>query len=439
MSEGGDGGVDAPPGRARATRRCDSVVELFTDKYAGKSDDELRTQYAVQSQDANVFYRATANVFWIDFVENGWHDRLKFDNLGIDARQFDGTPLQRQSTWTWVTGDQHLSNFGAWHNRGGKLVFSVNDFDEAAIFDFQLDVLRIAVSVCGHAYANGLSEQDIRNTLKAFTDVYVETLVNYVGGDRELLFELTPETAYGSLKGFLSDVQNRKSSSKQMEKFTELDEHGNRRFIKGEDVDDGDAVSTRLVEVDSEIEKQIRRQFTRLQYGATMMKMGWHVRSWDDDYFTVLDVAARVGTGVGSYGVDRYYVLLKGEDGLLAGDGSNGFDDLDGTAVILDVKYEPTPALQAVLTDDQRAWYDVLFANDAQRAVEAQRRLTSYVDPFTGWIVLDGKAFVVRQRSPWKASPDLGLLTDPDDFIDFMEQVAIATATSHARGTVSKR
>ena len=175
-----------------------------------------------------------------------------------------------------------------------------------------------------------------------------------------------------------------------------------------------------------------RAQFTHDKFGATMMHMGWHVRDWDDEYFQVLDVAARVGSGVGSYGVDRYYVLLKGEDGLLGEHGE------DGTAVILDVKYEPSGAVSNVLTEDEIAWYNVLFAHDAQRAVEAQRRLTSYVDPFTGWIMLDGKAFVVRQRSPWKDSPSLDSLTDPDDFIDFMEQVAVATATSHARGSVAK-
>jgi len=48
------------------------------------------------------------------------------------------------STWTWITGDQHLSNFGAWRNRAGEVVFSDNDFDEAAIYDFHIDVLRIA-------------------------------------------------------------------------------------------------------------------------------------------------------------------------------------------------------------------------------------------------------------------------------------------------------
>ena len=125
--DGEENGANAT--NAMPNQRCEWVVDLFTKKYKGRDEEELKTQYAIQSADSNVFYRATANIFWIDFVKNGWHDRIKFSTLGIKARQFDGTPLQPRSTWTFVTGDQHLSNFGAWRNRGGEVVFSVNDFD----------------------------------------------------------------------------------------------------------------------------------------------------------------------------------------------------------------------------------------------------------------------------------------------------------------------
>jgi uncharacterized protein (DUF2252 family) len=108
-----------------------------------------------------------------------------------------------------------------------------------------------------------------------------------------------------------------------------------------------------------------------------MMKLGWAVTPWNDEYFNVLDIAERVGSGIGSYGVDRYYVLLKGHDGLL-------FDGEDGNAVILDVKYQPPSTVSRVLTEEEAAWYHDLFPNEAARVVEAQRRLTSYTDPFTG-------------------------------------------------------
>lgn len=409
-----------------AAARCGWVVDLFTEKYAGTTaEDELATQYRVQSADANYFYRATANIFWIDFVRNGWGDRLSFDALGVNTVHPDGEPFQPKSTWTWITGDQHLSNFGAWRNRHDVVVFGVNDFDEAAIYDFQVDVLRIAVSVVGHAYANGLSEDAVDVVLRAFTDTYIQTVVNYVGGDRELLFEITPETSTGWLRGWLESVRDDKSPERQLEKFTEkVDGGGHRRFMKND--------GTRLVEVTEEEDAEIRDQFTSRKYGASMMKTGWHVRGWDDTYFEILDIARRVGSGVGSYGVDRYYILLRGKD-----EDAEDWEG-DGNSVILDVKYEPSGAVNRVLSEDDAAWYGQIFDHDAQRAVEGQRRLTSYTDPFTGWVVIDGKPFVVRQRSPWKASPDLSGLTDPADYVEFMEQVATATATSHSRGTAAK-
>jgi 3-methyladenine DNA glycosylase/8-oxoguanine DNA glycosylase len=75
--------------------------------------------------------------------------------------------------------------------------------------------------------------------------------------------------------------------------------------------------------------------------------------------------------------------------------------------------------------------------------VEAQRHLTSYQDPFTGWLFLpdssgNDRPFYVRQRSPWKSDPDLNSITRLEDFVEFMMQVAAATATSHTRGTVAR-
>ena len=131
-----------------------------------------------------------------------------------------------------------------------ELSFHSTYIQEAAIYDFQVDVLRITVSVCSHAFTNGLDAKSIHEVLRAFTDTYVETLVNYVGGDRELLYELTPGTATGRLKEFLTDLRDGKSGQGLVEKFTEMDENGDRSFI----YDD----KTRLVKVRPEIEQAIR-------------------------------------------------------------------------------------------------------------------------------------------------------------------------------------
>ena len=199
---------------------------------------------------------------------------------------------------------------------------------------------------------------------------------------------------------------------------------GARRFVRNED--------TRLEDVSPETIEKIWAEVTPLKYGASMMKMGYLVPGWDEDFFTVLDVARRVNSGIGSYGVDRFYILLKGEDVLIEED-----QDVLSASVILDVKFEPISAVSRILDKDDpetKAWYDQMFRNEADRAAAAQRALTSYTDPFVGYMVIDGDSYIVRQRSPYKSSLDLGTLTNHRTFTEFVEQIAVVTATAHVRG-----
>ena len=416
-----------------AYKRCPYVIDIFELENAGITDNEfLHAKYLTQSTDMNVFYRATCLLFWKDFAAGHW-GREQGRSINLDdmvllekAKYEDGTFMSPMSTWTWITGDQHLSNFGAWKNRGEEVVYSVNDFDQAAIYDFHLDVLRIAVSICNHGFTNGLSHSEVLEALEAFTFTYVKTVIDYVGGDKELLYELTPITSTGYLRDFLWDVLEESAQVKQLQKFTEVGIDGIRRFIRNTD--------TKLQDVSPDIELKIRAEMNSTRYGASMMKMGWKVRGWDDDFYTVLDVVRRVGSGIGSFGVDRYYVLLKGHDMSLEEDRANV-----RASVILDVKLEPESAVSRVLdqVDPQlKAWYGDIFQSEADRAAQAQRRLTSYTDPYVGFVEIDGKNFIVRQRSPYKSTFDLEKLTDPRAFSEFMEQIATATATAVSQSLV---
>ena len=412
-------------------KRCAYVVDTFEEQNQGFDRDFLRGKYKVQSADPNVFYRATALLFWQDFGTGMWgkdqNKSIVLDDLVMlnDAKYEDGTPMSPMSAWTWTTGDQHLSNFGGWMNRAKDVVFSVNDFDEAAIYDFHIDVLRVAVSIASHGFTNGLSLDQVKGSLEAFTYMYVKTCVNYVGNDSALVYELNSKTSSGVLRDFLDDVENKRSKTAQIEKFTERAQDGKRRFSRDD--------KTRLVDVPAEIDDKIRAAFTSTKYGASMMKMGWKVRGWDDDFFEILDIARRLGSGVGSFGVDRFYVLLKGKDELLHGE-----MDVDDSHVILDVKYEPTSAVSRTLDEVTSSWYAAMFQSEADRVAQAQVALTSYTDPYVGYIYIDGDSYNVRQRSPYKESLDIDSIKDHRAFDEYIEQIAIITATAHVRGTVSK-
>ncbi len=80
-------------------------------------------------------------------------------------------PFLRATYWRWVeripaiagdlaaaprvlaVGDVHLENFGTWRDADGRLVWGVNDYDEAAEMPYALDLLRLATSAllaCPH-------------------------------------------------------------------------------------------------------------------------------------------------------------------------------------------------------------------------------------------------------------------------------------------------
>ena len=117
-----------------ASHRCPFVIETFEQQNEGVTNyDFLHEKYKAQSADSNVFYRATALLFWKDFGAGNWGKdqgaSINFEDMVLlnEARYEDGSSMSPMSTYTWTTGDQHLSNFGAWRNRGGEVVFSVNE------------------------------------------------------------------------------------------------------------------------------------------------------------------------------------------------------------------------------------------------------------------------------------------------------------------------
>jgi Uncharacterized protein conserved in bacteria (DUF2252) len=159
-----------------ALSQCEWVMDQFHQRDLGSPPDDLRQRYLAQSVDLNIFYRATAHLFWQDFAKGAWganltgsflldDDTAEDDDSPATATFLNGAPLVDKNLWTWITGDQHLSNFGAWQNRHGDIVFGVNDIDEAAIFDFQIDILRIAVSIGSHAITNGFSKRQVNRAL----------------------------------------------------------------------------------------------------------------------------------------------------------------------------------------------------------------------------------------------------------------------------------
>jgi len=56
-----------------------------------------------------------------------------------------------------AVGDLHIENFGTWRDREGRLVWGVNDLDEASSLPYVSDLVRLATSV-----ALGIDRGDLR-------------------------------------------------------------------------------------------------------------------------------------------------------------------------------------------------------------------------------------------------------------------------------------
>jgi Uncharacterized protein conserved in bacteria (DUF2252) len=56
------------------------------------------------------------------------------------------SPETAQATPVLAVGDLHIENFGTWRDMEGRLIWGINDFDEAAWMPYTCDLVRLAVS-----------------------------------------------------------------------------------------------------------------------------------------------------------------------------------------------------------------------------------------------------------------------------------------------------
>ena len=295
-----------------------------------------------------------------------------------------------------------------------------------------------------HGITNGISDSEILRIVSLFAEHYVETMISYVGNQVADLLEVTHRNTKGLLGNFLKSTNARSSAHRTLEKFTRVGESGRKFIFDSVDNTVGETIKPTLRRVNSDVRDEITRAWGIFGYGATISKIGWMDKAWSDDFYRIIDIAQRVHSGDGSYGNPRYYVLIAGRETDSGDqDETDSYDQNENetssdSAIILDIKFCEPPAMRYVLRPEQLAWYSNQFVNEASRQVEAQKRLTSYTDPFVGWIYLGGTPYVVRERSPWKASFDVDMLKNVSDFEEFAKQIGMITATAHARGSAGR-
>lgn len=80
-------------------------------------------------------------------------------------------PAMMAATPVPSVGDAHLENFGTWRDAEGRLVWGVNDLDEAALLPWMADLLRLATSAL---LARGPDAPTAKDIAAAVLDGYAE-------------------------------------------------------------------------------------------------------------------------------------------------------------------------------------------------------------------------------------------------------------------------
>jgi uncharacterized protein (DUF2252 family) len=116
----------------------------------------FRRKYRTMAADPFAFYRGSAAVFYADMREreDRWTDE--------------------QTSRVWIQGDLHAQNFGTYMDGEGRLVFDVNDFDEAYLGHFTWDLQRLVASVALMGWTKALSDDDITMLCSTYLRAYLD-------------------------------------------------------------------------------------------------------------------------------------------------------------------------------------------------------------------------------------------------------------------------
>ncbi|WP_042166003.1 DUF2252 domain-containing protein [Streptomyces sp. NBRC 110035] len=352
----------------------------------------FRVKFRKMAASAFAFYRGTACLFY--------HD-LDAGNTGRDdGRTYSGPYLDERTSRVWIHGDLHAENFGTYMDSHGRLVFNVNDFDEAYVGPFTWDLKRFAASMALIGHAKALSDEQITELVRIYTAAYRERIhALATGAKSEEVPPFTLDTAQGPLLDALRDARS-------LTRFGLLDSMTvirdfERRFAPG-----GGAV-----ELDAATRYKVLAAFDG--YLETLPDASLA----RPDSYRVKDVVGRRGIGIGSAGLPSYNILLEGHSDALEND------------VVIYIKQAQHPAVSRHITDPVVRDY---FRHEGHRTVISRRALQAHADPWLGWTELDGTGQLVAEVSPYAVDLDWGDIDEPDEIAQVVADLGRATATMHA-------
>ncbi len=334
--------------------------------------EAVATKFGILAGSAFSFFRGTALLYYRD-------------HAGVDGH----LPA------VFSIGDVHPENFGIMPSAGGHPFFAPNDFDEAWIAPFTYDTGRGAVGFWLAAREQKLGRGGRRRVVTSFVQGYLEGLVAFAADDSEDTHQITEDTAPAVLKKAFAKAG--RARGEFLAKRVDLEAH---RFLGDERIEPrNDLVAVLQPVVDA--------------YAAALVENGGPVRP--EGFFRIHDVALRHGGGTASQGLARFWCLLDGP-------GPHAEDH-----VIIELKMARRSALYGLVPATA---FDA--RTSAERIALAHREFLVDGDALYGSAEIEGRSFVVRERSPQKVNIRVAGLGE-EELHAYAEICGRALAQTHAR------
>ncbi|MEU9283943.1 DUF2252 domain-containing protein [Streptomyces sp. NPDC048275] len=375
-----------------AEQRGEQILAVFDTAFGellAADPAAFRVKFRKMAASAFAFYRGTAGLFYHDLTAD----------IGFGSKR-GGPYLDERTSRVWIHGDLHAENFGTYMDSQGRLIFNVNDFDEAYVGPFTWDLKRFAASVALIGYAKALSDEQITELVTVYAAAYRERVhALATGAKSDEVPPFTLDTAEGPLLDALRDARSLTRFG-LLDSMTEIRDF-ERRFAPGGGSIELDAATRYkvLAAFDGYLETLPESSLAR------------------PDSYRVKDVVGRRGIGIGSAGLPSYNILLEGHSDALEND------------VVIYIKQAQTPAVSRHITDASIREY---FQHEGHRTVISQRALQAHADPWLGWTELDGAGQLVAEVSPYAVDLDWGDIDDTEEIASVVADLGRATATMHA-------
>ena len=370
-----------------ATSRSSWVVSQiynYNHPFAATDSTDLATKMSTMAGDAFDFYRGTDPIFYQDMAT-------------LPVSSYATT----QTGYTWIGGDAHIGNFGAWQDSGSNNVFSVDDFDEGYLGQYVWDLRRLATGMVLAGRANGVADSDITTAINTMVGAYVSEMNNFMGSSAELSFQLKNGNTSGAVQTTISDSKS-DSRSSLLSKYTQVT--GSTRSFQ--------TIANTLVTVNSTTYNNIVAAMN--SYISTIASSKQYAAS----YYQVKDIRQKLGSGVGSLGKLRYYILIEGPS-------TSTSDD-----VILEVKQETTSAV-AEVNNGQLPAADY-NGNEGNRVAMTNKAQTLNADVLVGYATINGLTYYFHEKSPFEEDFDYTQLTSAGKLNTAATYLGQALASAHA-------